>query len=247
MPETPNSHIRRVSSYSSPSIDGLCQSPKSSRGTAGLAKVDKLSPICLSPRSKGLSVRTLISNERGRAKREEGCTDSRKRLFSPPEESHNAKRPRTVLSPAGSSLKVTRSVIGREKTPHVSGDQRHSRGTDVVFNERKTTTTSLKPVSRHSLEKHQEKREEDENNSGFTVITSGEPHTRLPVDSHTLAAYVHKPTAQTITPAPQASPREGAASPEETETTTTALTSHNGDNVPLSNQEQAAGTIWDFN
>ncbi|KAG7236010.1 hypothetical protein INR49_001408 [Caranx melampygus] len=251
VPETPNSQIRRVSSYSSPSIEGVCQSPKSTRGTAGLAKVGQLSPICLSPRSKGLSVRTLITSERGRTKREEGCTDSRKRLFSPPEVSHNAKRPRTVISPTGSSLEVTRSVIGNEKTPHVSGDQlkgqsqrleHHSRDTDVVFNDRKTAA-SLKSVSCHSLGKHQEKRDEDKKDSGFTVITNGNPHTRLPVDSHTLAAYVHKPTAQTITPAPQTSPREGGPAPDETEATRTAITSCNGDedNVPSSNQEQAGG------
>ncbi|XP_023251041.1 DNA replication ATP-dependent helicase/nuclease DNA2 [Seriola lalandi dorsalis] len=255
VPETPNSQIRCASSSSSPSREAGCLSPKPSRERVSLVKIGQLSPICLSPRSKGLSVRRSVTDEGGRTKREEGCTDSRKRLFSPPEESHNAKRPRTVMSPTGSNLKVTRPVIGHGKTPYVSSDQLkgqskmfegHSRGTDVVFNDSRNTTTSLNSVSCHSLgghRKHQEERDEDDKDSGFTVITNGNPHTRLDEDTHTLTAHVHKPRAQTITPALQRSAKEEEADLNKKEATRAAVTSPNGeeDNVPPSNQVQAAG------
>ncbi|XP_071344217.1 DNA replication ATP-dependent helicase/nuclease DNA2 [Trachinotus anak] len=247
VPETPNSQIRHA--FSSPSREAGCLSPKPKRETASLAKIGQLSPICLSPHSKGLSVRRLIT------KREEGCTDSRKRLFSPPEESHNAKRPRTMISASGSNLKVTKSAIGHGKTACFSSDQLkgqsersddHNRGTEVVFNDSRNTTMSLKSVSCQSLggnRKHQEENDEDERESGFTVVTNGNRRTRLNEDTHTLRAQVHEPRAQTITPAPQRSAKEGEAHLNKEEAARAAMTLPNGDrdNVPSSNQEQAGG------
>lgn len=235
-----------------------------------MAKTGSLSPICLSPHSKGPPARRLISNEGGRTKREEGCSGPLKRLFSPPEDSHNAKRPRTVISPTFSNLKVTRSVTGHEKTPCFSSVQLegqsersgHSRGTEVVFNDSRNAKISLKSVSCNSLgghRKHQEERDEEETHSGFTVITeqkatevktNGNPHTYQDKNTHTLVAHVRKPSAQSITPAPQRSAKEREVDLNEKEATRTARTLPNGgrDNVPSSNQEQAGGkpTKWGF-
>ncbi|XP_035007188.2 DNA replication ATP-dependent helicase/nuclease DNA2 [Hippoglossus stenolepis] len=233
VPETPTSQIRLASS--SPSREAGRLSPRPSREATSLGNTGQLSPICLSPHAKGQNTR--------RTKREEGCSVSIKRLFSPPEESHNAKRPRTIISPTGSNL--TRSVIGHGRMPHFSSDQLksqsersegHRRGAGVVFNDSRHPTVSLKSVSCHR--KHQEERDEAEKDSGFTVITeqkaaeantTGNPHTRLDKDAHTLTTAVHKPSAQTITPAPQA------------EAMRTAMTSPSGDKGPSSNQDQAGG------
>ncbi|XP_070763238.1 DNA replication ATP-dependent helicase/nuclease DNA2 [Enoplosus armatus] len=256
VPETPNSQIRLASSSSS--RDPGRQSPQPSREVASLEQFAQLSPICRSPRSKGQSVRSVMTKERGNTKREDRCSGSLKRLFSPPQESHNAKRPRTAdppgqrtaLSPTGSNLKVARPVIGPLKTPHFSSNQfkGHSRGTGVVFNGNENKMMSLKSASCHSFgeqRKHEEGRDEKETDSGFTVITeqktteekaNGNPHTHLDKDTLTLTG---QPTAQTITPATQ----EREIDLKRNGATRTAMTSSNGDgdNVTSSDQERAGG------
>ncbi|XP_018522255.1 DNA replication ATP-dependent helicase/nuclease DNA2 [Lates calcarifer] len=249
VPETPSSQIRLAPS--TPSRNAGCLSPQPSREVASLAKISQLSPICLSPCSKGLSVQRLMT------KREEGVFGSVKRLFSPTEESHNAKRPRTGISPTGSNLKVTMT----EKTPLFSSDQLegqserpegHSKGTEVVFNDSRNTTKSVSCRSLGGHRKRQEERDEDEKDSGFTVITeqkaaevktNGNPHTLLNKDTHTLTAHVHKPSAQTIAPEVQRSAKEGKGDLNKEEATRTAITSQKGDKdeVPSSHQEQGGG------
>lgn len=88
VPETPNSQIRPYESSPCRVADG--RTPLSSK---------KSSSFCLSSGSKGSSVL--------RTKKPGGCSASIKRLFSPPEGSHNAKRPRTVLGTAVSTLNLT--------------------------------------------------------------------------------------------------------------------------------------------
>lgn len=88
VPETPNSQIRPYESSTCQVADG--RTPLSSK---------KSSSFCLSSGSKGSSVL--------RTKKPEGCSASIKRLFSPPEGSHNTKRPRTVLGTAVSTLNLT--------------------------------------------------------------------------------------------------------------------------------------------
>ncbi|GLD58312.1 DNA replication ATP-dependent helicase/nuclease DNA2 [Lates japonicus] len=249
VPETPSSQIRLAPS--TPSRNAGCLSPQPNREVASLAKIGQLSPICLSPCSKGLSVQRLMT------KREEGCFGSVKRLFSPTEESHNAKRPRTGISPTGSNLKVTMT----EKTPLFSSEQLegqserrdgHSRGTEVVFNDSRNTTKSVSCRSLRGHRKRQEERDEDERDSGFTVITeqkaaevktNGNPHTLFNKDTHTLTAHVHKSSAQTIAPEVQRSAKEGQGDLNKEEATRTAMTSPNGDKdeVPSSHQERGGG------
>ncbi|XP_037603168.1 DNA replication ATP-dependent helicase/nuclease DNA2 [Sebastes umbrosus] len=242
VPETPTSQIRLASS-------------SSSREVASLEKLGQLSPICRSPRSRGQSARRVMTKDGGTTKREDGWCGSVKRLISPPQESQNAKRTRnanpqaqrTALSPAGNNLKVTRPVIGLLKTPHVSSDQSegHSRSTEVVFNDNKNSFVEQR--------KHQKERDENERESGFTVITepktteataSGNPHTRLEEDTHILTAHMHKPCAQTITSAMQRSTKEGEIDLNKAGTTTTAMRSSKGDreNLTSSDQERAEGT-----
>ncbi|XP_073321000.1 DNA replication ATP-dependent helicase/nuclease DNA2 [Pagrus major] len=237
VPETPKSQIRHASSPSS-----------------SLEKLNQLSPICRSPRSKGQSVRRGMIKDGGKTKREEGCSGSIKRLISPPQESHNAKKPRTInsparriaLSPTSVNLKVTRPMIGPLKTPHFSSDQPegHSRGTEVVSNDNKNKTTSLKSVWKRDTEE----RDKNERDSGFTVITeqkanevkaSGNPHTR-PDNTLTLTAHMHKPVAQTTTPAMQTSAEMDLNERRATRTTVTS-SNGDGDNVTSSDQGQAGG------
>ncbi|XP_044065123.1 DNA replication ATP-dependent helicase/nuclease DNA2 [Siniperca chuatsi] len=247
VPETPNSQIRLASSSSSKDPGRL--SPQPSREVASLEKFGQLSPICRSPRSKGHSVGSVMTKEGGKTKREEGCSGSLKRLFSPPQESHNAKRPRTAnLAAQRTTLSptATRPVIGPVKTPHFSSDQSegHSRGTEEVFNDNKYKVMSLKSVSCHYFgeqRKHKEGRDEKEKDCGFTVITeekaSGDPHTCLDKDT--------QPSAQTIAPAMQKSVKEGEIDLNKKGATRTAMTSSNGnrDNVTSSDQERAGGMM----
>lgn len=194
-----------------------------------------------------------------------------KRLFSPPEESQNAKRPRTVnpsaqrtvMSPIDNKIiKVTRPV----KKPHFSSDQSErseggsfglssSRGNEVVFNDNRKNTALLK--SFRSLKEQTQQQEEidkNERDSGFTVITeqkaaegraSERPHTRLDKDTRTLTARMHNPSTQAVTPAPQRSEKEGEVDLNKKGAATTAMISSNGDggNVTSSDQEQAGGTV----
>ncbi|XP_068443578.1 DNA replication ATP-dependent helicase/nuclease DNA2 isoform X2 [Clinocottus analis] len=228
VPETPSSQIR----LASPSFDrnpgGLSQS---SREVAGLERLGQLSPICRSPRSKGQSARSVMTKEGRRTKREEGCSLSVKRVISP-QESHNAKRQRnvniqaqgTVLSPT-----VVGPVIGILKTAHFSSEgqsersESHSRGTEVVFFDNRNSFGEQR--------KHQDKRNEYEKDSGFTVIT--EQKATEVKEAHPLIAHRHKPSAQTIIPAAKRGEKEGA--------TVTAMTSSNVDkqNVTSSDQDRA--------
>uniref|UniRef100_UPI003AAA2437 uncharacterized protein n=1 Tax=Centroberyx gerrardi TaxID=166262 RepID=UPI003AAA2437 len=169
VPETPDSQMRPTSA--SPSRDPGRRCPQPSREVSSLEKAGQLSPLCRSPRSRGLGVRRVMTEEGGRAKREEGGSGSLKRLFSPPEESHNAKRPRTanthalkpVIGPVTNSLKVTRPAIGPMKKPcssdHIksTGQSERSKGRGlslsfsttnrVGFSDSRKEVISLKPVS----------------------------------------------------------------------------------------------------
>ncbi|XP_036952472.1 DNA replication ATP-dependent helicase/nuclease DNA2 [Acanthopagrus latus] len=235
VPETPKSQIRHASSPSS-----------------SLEKLNQLSPICRSPRSKGQSVRRGMIEDGGKTKGVEGCSSSIKRLISPPQESNNAKKPRTInspakrtlLSPTSVNLKVTRPMIGPLKTSHFSRKEPegHSRGTEVVSNDNRNKMLSLKSVWKRDMKEGAK----NGNDSGFTVITeqkateakaSGNPHTH---SGNTLTVHTHKPVAQTITPATHTS---GEMDLNKRGATGTAMTSSNGDedNATSSDQRQAGG------
>ncbi|TKS69946.1 ATP-dependent helicase/nuclease DNA2 DNA replication [Collichthys lucidus] len=238
VPETPKSQIRDPDQ-------------QLSREVVSPEKFGQLSPICRSPRSKGQSVRRVMTGDGRRTKREEGCSVSIKRLISPPQESHNVKRQktvnplaqRTVLSPTGGNLNVTKPV----KIPDFSSDQSkdHSRGIGVVFNENKHKSET---DFSGDQKKHQE-----EKDSAFTVITeqkaaeakaSGNSHTHLDEDTHTLTAHVHNPNAQAVTPAMQRGEKDGEIELNVKGETRTTMTPPNGDrgSVTSSDQERAGGT-----
>ncbi|KAK9542627.1 hypothetical protein VZT92_000471 [Zoarces viviparus] len=246
VPETPSSQIRLDSP--SPSRNPGRPSPQPSREVASLEKLGQLSPICRSPRSKGQSARRVMTEEGRKPEWEEGCSGSVKRVISPPQESHNAKKPRNVnmqahrsaLSRTGSNLKAARSVIGTLKTPHLSRDQSegrsersegHSRSSEVVFNGNKKSFGEQR--------KHQNTVNEHEKDSGFTVIT--EQKATEAKDTPTLIAHMHKPGAQTITAATKRGAKGGEIDLNEAGATVTAMTSSNedGDNVASSDQDRA--------
>lgn len=222
MPESPSSPIRLTEA------DPL--RPQSITEAVSDENILQLSPICRSPRSKGLRVQRLECGEVRTTKREEGCSGSLKRLFSPPDEPHNTKRPRIVLSPKNSNVKLKRPLIGPLKVTRLSGDLSggHSPGTELGFNDSRNTAMSLKPVSHQSWGEpsiHQESRDRSGQGCGFTLITEHK------------AADAHDPTAQTVIAAPKRNRRE-------TEATRTAVTSSTevGNNVTSS--EQAAGIFF---
>ncbi|XP_029354201.1 DNA replication ATP-dependent helicase/nuclease DNA2 [Echeneis naucrates] len=239
VPETPTSELRGAG----------CLSPKPNREKACRVNFGQLSPICRSPQSKGWCAQGLMSSEGGRNKRKDGCTDARKRIFSPPKQSHNAKRPRTMIN-----QKATNNMIGHEKTPYISRDQLkeqsersedHSPGTEGHFNHSRNTMSPLKSVSCHSLggHKHQKAREEEKGDSGFTVITSGNPQTCLEDDTHKFIAHLLKPRSQTVTPAPLRPVKDEEVDPSKKDIIRTANTSptRDGESGHSSNQEQAEG------
>nr|XP_020445477.1 DNA replication ATP-dependent helicase/nuclease DNA2 isoform X2 [Monopterus albus] len=253
VPETPSSQIR--------SREADCLSPLPNREVVSLAKFGHLSPICRSPRSKGQSVRRVMASEGGRAQREERCFGSLKRLFSPSEDFHQAKRSRTVLGPTGSGIKDRSLGIGPMMTAHLCNDQSggpsevlegHSRRSEVVCHASSNTLTSLEPVSCHLVEeqrKHLEERDKD----GFTVITeqkatetktTGDPQTHLEKEALSLTAHVHEPSAQTVTPAPQSSTEVGEGDLNENEATRTAVTSSDGDGDNLTSSDTGASSAF---
>ncbi|KAM3876969.1 DNA replication ATP-dependent helicase/nuclease DNA2 [Diretmus argenteus] len=150
VPETPESQIRPTSS-SSPRDPG---------------KSGQLSPLCQTPRSRRLNLRRVMTKE--------GRSGSPKRLLSSPEESHNAKRPRSTSthalkpvtsdSPTMNALKVTRPATAPLNKPcfpsaHIksNGQSERSEGqglglsfsgaNQAVFSDSRKEVTSLKAVS----------------------------------------------------------------------------------------------------
>ncbi|XP_059214337.1 DNA replication ATP-dependent helicase/nuclease DNA2 [Centropristis striata] len=244
VPETPNSQIRLASSSSS--RDPCPLSPKTSREVSSLEILGQLSPICRSPRSKGQKARRSMAEEGGETQGQEGWSGSVKRLISPPQESNNVKRPRnvnppaqrTALSPTGSALRVTRPVFSLLKTPHFTSGQSEGdiRGTEVVLNDNKNSFGELR---------------KNQKDCGFTVITeqkaadwkaSGNPHTRLDVDTYTLTAHMHKPSAQAVKPAMQRGVKERKVDLNKVEATRTAKAFNgDGENVKSSDQMQTGG------
>uniref|UniRef100_A0A667X293 DNA replication ATP-dependent helicase/nuclease n=2 Tax=Myripristis murdjan TaxID=586833 RepID=A0A667X293_9TELE len=128
---------------------------------------------------------------------------SLKRLFSPPKESHNAKRPRTantqvltpLIGPANNSLNVSRFGIGPVKKPGLPSERIQSTartersggqvprlsfsGADQrMCSDGRKEATSVSEVSHKSLRasgQRQEGRAPDEEESVFTVITEPKP------------------------------------------------------------------------
>lgn len=231
-----------------------------------LANLGQLSPVCRSPRSKGPNLRRVMAKDGGKAKakREDRTSGSMKRLFSPPEESHDAKRPRTT-SPLTTgavimsrSLKERNSITEPEKTPSLPIERSagcydrsvgHSQGTELILNDGRSAIISVQSES--SLSLGQEKKPQQEHNeqdSGFTLITeqtaaeaktSRKLHTS--VEKDTPNALVHETSAEAITPALHAGSKEREVHPNVKETTRTSKKVGDGDQK-TQDQEQNGGT-----
>ncbi|XP_037549479.1 DNA replication ATP-dependent helicase/nuclease DNA2 [Nematolebias whitei] len=178
VPETPNSQIRLSSSREE---DQLNQEP--CREAACKTDVCLLSPISRSPSAKGLKLQKMTENG-GKNKREDRLSGPIKRLFTPPEESHTAKRvrssPKLVINSTEVSLKGERPLADPVRTPQRNWDQSDGwsesligerGGTTVNLTKSKNSAISLQSVSDH-LVGEQRKREKEENvTSDFAVIT----------------------------------------------------------------------------
>nr|XP_054588156.1 DNA replication ATP-dependent helicase/nuclease DNA2 isoform X2 [Nothobranchius furzeri] len=222
VPETPNSQIRLSSSGEEDQL-----SPEPAREVALGDKNRHLSPICRSPRAKGRKLRRTMTKEGERTKTEDGLFGPLKRLFSPPEESRNAKRARSadaVIHSAGIILKGKMPNLSSNQSP---GPPERSEG----HNEGKQNVTSVK-----STEGEKEPQEEtDQADSGITEIKAPDPKTHknlessLDKDTCTITTRAHEPGA----PSDSHQPKGGAV----LETTATLETY--GDKGTPPDQEQA--------
>ncbi|XP_017274119.1 DNA replication ATP-dependent helicase/nuclease DNA2 [Kryptolebias marmoratus] len=180
VPETPNSQIRLSSSREE---NRLSSEPH--REALYRSEVSQLSPICRSPSSKGLKLRNIVTEKGEGAKKEERLSGPLKRLFSPAEESHNAKRvrsspPKLVISSTVGRLKAVNPFTDPAKTPQLYSHQSDGRSESLVerggktgdlMNSRKAVI-SLQSVSDHLMKEQRKPQEEQEHaESDFTVIT----------------------------------------------------------------------------
>lgn len=230
VPETPQSEIRLESSFS-------C---KSSREVGHLERLGQLSPICRSPRSKVQNVRRIMTMDGEKTKRILDYTGSIKRLLSPPQESHNAKRSRTANSPAvtGSSPKVTRPVGSFHLYNNQSEGSR--RGTEVVGNNDENKMSAWKrDVGMKS------KMEMD---SGLTLIAEQKapeakarqsPDAALHVNTRTANGRIHKPSTNGV----QRGAQEDETGINKTEATRKAVTSANGGQDDKTAPEPGGGRV----
>lgn len=233
VPETPQSEIRLESSFS-------C---KSSREVGHLERLGQLSPICRSPRSKVQNVRRIMTKDGEKTKRELEYSGSIKRLLSPPQESHNAKRSRTAHPPAltGSSPKVTRPV----ESFHLSNNQSEGckRGTEVVGNndENKMSVWKRDVGMKSKMEM----------DSGFTLIAEQKvleakarqsPDAALHLNTCTANGHIHKPSTNGV----QRGAREDETGINKTEATRKAVTSANGGQDDRTAPEPGGGNVKQF-
>lgn len=179
IPETPNSQIRLPRSPSGG--EAGVQNLQCSKEVPFPASLGQLSPICRSPRSKGLRMQRATTEEGRRTKREDGWSGPLKRLLSPHEESQKAKKPKNIISlsslapmsnPSGRSLKpaVPAASIEKKSSSKSNGPLQHSRGAEAHFNPSRNILMQLNRVSGHHLEEKQMS-VEDKRNLGFTAIT----------------------------------------------------------------------------
>lgn len=207
-----------------------------------------------------------MAKDGGKAKREHRTFGSMKRLFSPPEESHDAKRPRTT-SPLTTgavimsrSLKERNSITEPEKTPSLPTERSagcydrsvgHSQGTELILNDGRSAIISVQSVSSLSLgQEKKPQQEHDEQDSGFTLITeqtaaeaetSRKLHTS--VEKDTPNAHVHETSAQAITPALHRGSKEREVHPNVKETIRTSKKVGDGDQK-TQDQEQNGGMTF---
>lgn len=230
VPETPQSEIRLESSFS-------C---KSSREVGHLERLGQLSPICRSPRSKVQNVRRIMSEDGEKTKRELEYCGSVKRLLSPPQESHNAKRSRTAKPPAitGSSPKVTRPVESFDLSD--SQSEGCKRGTQAVC---KNDENKMSVWKRDGGMKS--KMEMD---SGFTLIAEQKapeakahqgPDAALHLNTRTTNGHIHTPSTNGV----QRGAREDEPGINKTEATRKAVTSANGGQDDRTAPEPGGGNV----
>lgn len=232
VPETPNSQIR----LSSPEEEVACR-----------FKVGQLSPVCRSPSSKGPKLRHVLTKNEERTKKAHRLSGPLKRLFSPPEESHSAKRVKNknsplkhVISSTTGGLKVVKPT-DPVNTPQRCSDQPDGSSETLICQSPGKTedrTTSRNAAVPHSMGA-QRKLQEEEGNAecDFTVITelkAAEAQTREDLQSCT------DDDISTVAACAQTG-SGGEHVLKGKETTKTLETDGDGSNKTSSEQEQATG------
>lgn len=175
-----------------------------------------------------------MAEDRERAKREEGCFGPQKRLFSPPDESHSAKRPRTANTQAQSPVIDPTAISLKVRGPAV--DPVIDLGLSEGLNGKEMT--SLKPVCSHSLGEQREQQEEAAEDKNAVSAAEGKSSgkQRTQTSPHT---DTHKPSTHTAMAALQM--RVTEVSRNEEEAPRTAVTDKVA--VTSSDGERAGGTV----
>lgn len=193
VPETPKSQIRLSSSFS-PDKNHL--SPEACRD---------VSLICQSPVSREQTTHRILTNDERKTKRD--FSGPRKRLISPPHESHNAKRSMNSNTLTAHSLNVARPVM-------LSRDYR-IRETSL-----KNGTVKNKTSSNFTLITEQK----PAGAKGYDKL-----NTHLDVNVQAAAAVVQKCSLPTATPAMATTAEEGGAECSSEEAGRRAFNSSKGD------------------
>lgn len=154
-----------------------------------------------------------MTEEGGRIKREGGCSGSLKRLFSPPEETHNAKRPRTVNTLNTAQLPPIANIHSlREQTLQQEDREKDEQDSSfTVITEQKVGKTSERPSTRP--------------------------------DIHAPTTLVHKQSAQGIAPQKKAKEEEVDLKEKEATKTTVTSSDGDKHRAESSDKEQSEGTV----
>lgn len=178
VPETPKSQIRLSSSFTT---DKNHLSPQACRD---------VSLICQSPVSREQSARHILTKDDRKTKRD--FSGPRKRLISPPQESHNAKRSMNSKTLAAHSLKVASPVKAAQSDVLNKGSEMFSRDYSTREAVLRNSTVKNKTGSKFNLMTEQK---------AAGAKACDKPTTHLDVSVHAAAALVQKYSLPAATPA----------------------------------------------
>lgn len=204
---------------SSPDLLSVPETPESQiRLSTSLSIFRDVSLICQSPVSREPSTHHILTKDERKTKRD--ISGPRKRLISPPQESHDAKRSMNSNPLTTHSLNVHRPVKATQSDAH-------NKGSEMFSHNSRIRETSL----RNGTVKN-------ESGSKFTMITEQKPtdaqacetlstHQRVSVQA--AAAHVQKYSLPTTPAAVLTTAEEGGMESSEEEAVRVALNSFQGD------------------
>lgn len=204
---------------SSPDLFSVPETPESQiRLSTSLSIVRDVSLICQSPVSREPSTHHILTKDERKTKRD--FSGPRKRLISPPQKSHDAKRSMNSNPLTTHSLNVHRPVKATQSDAHNKGSEMFS--CDYRIRETSQSNGTVK----------------NKTDSNFTVIAEQKPtdakacemlSTHQCVSVQAAAAHVQKYSLPTTPPAVLTTAEEGGMESNEEEAVRIALNSFKGD------------------